>query len=202
MNRLQQSILIGSILGDGWIDAPSKGGSRWIIKYDDKYLPYLNWLYLKLRPLGLCEMKTKRGNYHQHYFSTKTSLEIAVWRKLFYPKGKKIIPNSIKKLLIDPISLAVWYMDDETLDNRSKNHFNASIATYCFSYVECLLLASTLMKNFKVEAKVHKCTMRGKTYYRLYIKSKSMSKFINLISKYIQPCMAYKINRSYYQQLR
>jgi len=202
MNRLQQSILIGSILGDGWIDTPSKGGSRWIIKYDDKYLPYLNWLYLKLRSFGLCEMKSKSGNYHQHYFSTKTSQEIVVWRKLFYPKGKKIIPNSIEKLLIDPISLAVWYMDDGTLDNRSKNHFNASIATYCFSYVECLLLAETLMKNFKIKARVHKCTMRGKTYYRLYIKSESMNSFINLISKHVQPCMAYKINRSYYQQLR
>ena len=40
----------------------------------------------------------------------------------------KIIPHDIQKILNNPISLAVWYMDDGSLDYRPKYHHNASIS--------------------------------------------------------------------------
>ncbi|MBI2008067.1 hypothetical protein HYS82_00205 [Candidatus Amesbacteria bacterium] len=192
MDKTSQNILIGSILGDGHLDKPTKNGSRWILKYDDKCLEYLLWLHDKLLGLESSEVKPKK-NYHQHYFSTKPSLEVGRFRRIFYLDGKKIVPEEIGNWLVDPLSLAVWYMDDGNLDRREKYHLNANIATYCFSYKECELLVKTLKSNFEVEARVHKCTMRGVRRYRLYIVSRSMDRFIKLVGPYIQPCLAYKI---------
>jgi len=191
MDEVVKSIMIGSILGDGFLDKPTRNGSRLTIKYDDKSITYLKWLHKKLANFGVSEIKKKRG-YHQHYFSTKPSFETAYLRNVFYPSGKKIIPFDIQKILNNPISLAVWYMDDGSLDYRLKYHRNASIATFCFSYKDCELLAKTLKVNFGVEARVHLSTMRGKKYYRLYITSKSFNDFMKLIKPYINPCMRYK----------
>lgn len=192
MDKVCQSILIGSILGDGWLERPTGNGSSWYMKYDDKSLSYLKWLHSQLNQLIPSEIKTKL-NYHQHLFHTKSSLEIGYFRDIFYPKGKKIVPLQIKALLTDPLSLAIWYMDDGSLDFRDKYHFNSTVATFCFSYEECELLVETLKENFDVKARVHKSTMRGKVGYRLYILSKSMERFIQIIRPYIQPCFSYKI---------
>ena len=192
MDRTVKSILIGSILGDGHIEPSTRNGSRWVVKYDDKYLPYLDWLHRSTRSLRLNEIKAKK-NYHQHYFATKPLKELAYYREHFYPEGKKIIPEDMGSLLKDNLSLAVWYMDDGNLDFRNKYHFNASIATFCFSYKECVHLALVLKDNFDIEARVHKSTMRGKLQYRLYIAAGSMERFIDLIRPYIQSVFLYKI---------
>lgn len=191
MDEEIRSIIVGSVLGDGYMPTPTRNGSRLVIKYDDKSLPYLRWLHKKLTKLGVGKI-TKKPKYHQHYFSTNPSFETAYLRDIFYPYGKKIIPLDIQKILNNPRSLAVWYMDDGSLDYRPKYHRNASLATFCFSYEENELLAKTLKVNFNIEARVHLSTMRGKKYYRLYITAKSFDDFMSIIKPYINPCMKYK----------
>jgi hypothetical protein len=192
MDNISKNILIGSVLGDGWLDKPTRNGSHWTIKYDEKSLSYLEWLHSKvstLFPKGI----RKKPKYHQYFIYSEVSLEIAEFRRVFYPEGKKIVPKNIKNLLTDPLSLAVWYMDDGSLDKRDKYHLNATIATFCFSYKDCELLAKALKDNFGVEAHVHKSTMRQKIGYRLYIVSKSMGRFMQIIQPFIQPCFRYKL---------
>jgi len=196
-----KNIVVGSVLGDGYLTKPSKKGSRLWLKYNDKSLSYLKWLHEKLMPIGVGEIKIKRG-YNQHYFLTDSSLEIADLRNSFYSNGKKGIPANIQDILTDPLSLAIWYMDDGCLDYRAKYHCNSTFATFYFSYEDCGRLAETLEVNFGVKARVHECTMRGKMYYRIYILSESMNKFFDIIRKYIQPCMSYKISYSNHQQSR
>ena len=189
-------IVIGSILGDGHLTRPYKAGgnSGLYIKYDDKALDYLKWLHSTLSSIEPLSIKAKVvGGYHQHYFQTRASKKIGDLRRIFYPKGKKIIPLDIKNLLLSPRSLAVWYMDDGTLDNRAKYHRNAMFATYGFSFKDCYLLSGQLKEIFDVDVSVTKCTMRNKVYPRLYVKSCSMDRFISLISPYIHPVFKYKI---------
>ena len=65
---------------------------------------------------------------------------------------KKIVPKNIELILIDPIALAIWYLDDGT-----KRNYNACrFATQSFSLEENLLLQSTLETNFKLIVKVDK----------------------------------------------
>ena len=196
MNEKIKAIFVGLILGDGYL-TPFVGRSRQSrieVKGDNKNLPYLKWLHLQLEPIGVSDLKPKK-NYHQHRFYTKTTEEIGELRKLFYPNGQKIVPWNIKKFLKDPLSLAVWYQDDGTLDCRSKYHYNALFATHCFSFSDCKLLVKTLSKNFNLDVRVCKCQMRGKINYRLYITSSSMTRFISLIKPYINPCFEYKIRK-------
>ena len=194
MSEKLKDILIGLILGDGHL-TEFNGKSRkssLLLKSDNKTLSYLRWLHQELQPLGVSELTPKK-NYHQHYFRTRWNKEIGELRSLFYPDGIKIIPQNIKELLVRPITLAIWYQDDGTLDCRSKYHYNALFATHCFSFDECVLLAETLRTNFDLDASVCKCQMRGKIRYRLYIKSKSMKRFIDLVKPFINSSFEYKI---------
>lgn len=196
MNERIGAILIGLILGDGHLTS-FKGASRQSrldMKCDDKNLAYLRWLYRQLKPLGVSDLKPKK-NYHQHRFYTKASREVGELRRLFYPKGKKIVPKEIKNILKNPLSLAIWYQDDGTLDCRSKYHYNAMFATHCFSFNGCRLLAEALKENFDLDVRVCKCRMRDKIRYRLYITSPSMAHFVGLIKPYINPCFRYKIRK-------
>lgn len=196
MNTKIKAILVGLILGDGHL-TPFVGKSkrsRMEVKGDNKSLSYLRWLHQELQPLGISELKPKK-NYHQHRCYTKTTEEIGKLRKLFYPRGEKIIPAQIKTLLKKPLTLAVWYQDDGTLDCRDKYHYNAMFSTYCFSFNDCQLLVNALRKNFKLDARVCKCQMRGKTRFRIYITASSMERFIKIIKPYINPCFEYKIRK-------
>lgn len=203
MKEKIRAILVGSILGDGYL-TPYTGKSRKSkidIKGDNKSLTYLQWLHKQLQPIGVSDLKPKK-NYHQHRFYTKSNEEIGKFRKLFYPKGIKIIPKNIKFFLKNPLTLAVWYQDDGTLDCRDRYHYNAMFATYCFSFHNCQLLAKALKENFNLDVRVYKCTMRGKTRYRLYITASSMPSFIKLIKPFINPCFNYKIRKLTSQQQR
>lgn len=112
---------------------------------------------------------------------------------MFYPNNVKGIPKDIQTYLADSLTLAVWYQDDGTLDFRSGYHANALFATHCFTQNECQLLANALRVNFDLDVRVCRCLMRGKLYFRLYVCSKSMNRFMQLIEPYIQPCFHYKL---------
>lgn len=196
MDKKWKQVVVGLILGDGNLRPPTKrkGESLLDVKYNDRYLSYLRWLHQVFQPIGVNPIRSKK-EYNQHRFYTKPSKEMGDLYKIFYPQGKKIVPKEIFKLLSHPLSLAVWYMDDGSLDFRDKYHFNACFATYNFSKNDCELLREVLDLNFGLKAKVHKSTMRGKIYFRLYILAGSMEKFIKLVSPYILPCFSYKISK-------
>ena len=197
MSEKQRAILIGLVLGDGYL-TPFKGNSRKSaldMKANQKELEYLQWLRSELKSLGISRLRFRIED-SQYRFVTRRLMEIGQLRKIFYSKGKKTVPGDIVKYLKNPLTLAVWYQDDGTLDSRKRYHHNALIATHCFSFKNCQLLAQALKTNFNLDVRVCRCLMRGKLHYRLYIASKSMGKFFTLIMPYIKPCFAYKIRHS------
>lgn len=194
MKRRTKAILLGLILGDGHLMKPYGNAARSAldIKYDQKHLSYLTWLHQELAELNPSPIRRKQG-FHQYRFYTEKRDDIGLLRRQYYPKGTKRVPTDIIKHLTDPLTLAVWYQDDGTLDFRRGYHANALIATHCFSRHECELLAKALNANFGLDVRVCRCLMRGKLYYRLYITSKSMERFMELISPYMNKCFQYKI---------
>lgn len=190
-----RNIIVGSLLGDGWLDplSPQTGTSTYHLKQDDKRLSYLTWVRNQILELNPSALKAKRG-YTQHHFYTQARQDLGELRKQFYPgEGKKRVPESILKLLNDPLSLAIWYQEDGTLDRRSKYHWNIRIATYCFPYEDCVRLCDTLKINFDLDVSVCRCKMREKVYYQLYVPSRSMENFISLVRPHISPVFSYKI---------
>jgi len=203
VRRSVQKIIIGSLLGDGWLNpmTPTQKSS-YRVKYSDRSIGYLTWIHDQVAELKPSELKSI-PKYSQHLFYTESRTDLGEFRKLFYPnEGEKRVPQNIKSLLKDPLSLAVWFMDDGTLDFRDKYHRNALFATHCFSFNDCNLLSDMLRENFGLKVSVCKCQMRGKMYYRLYVYSESMKLFEDIIKPFMHKDYAYKIRNCQGQQQR
>lgn len=186
--------MIGLILGDGHLTKSNgaAGTSALDLKYDEKYLGYLQWIHQALQELNPSLIRRKKG-FHQYRFYTERRKDIGELRRKFYPDDIKCVPEDIHQYLKDPLTLAIWFQDDGTLDFRKGYHANALFATHCFSQAECMVLANALGKNFDLDIRVCRCLMRGKLYFRLYVTSKSMGKFMQLIEPYMQQCFHYKL---------
>ena len=197
MEKQTQDIVVGSLLGDGWLDAlsPRTGTSIYRLKYDDRSLAFLKRMRQALSELEPSDLKTK-PKYTQHFFYTRAREDIGKLRRIFYPhEGRKRVPENIGSLLTNPLSLAIWYQDDGTLDRRSKYHWNSRIATYCFPEEDCVRLKNALRDNFGIEVSVCRNSMRGKVYYELYVLSKSMEQFVDIVRPHMHQTFAYKILR-------
>ena len=115
LKAVQRQIIVGSMLGDGYL-YPTVSNPRYQLQ--NKQKPDL-------------------GGYY--WFKTIAHKELLEYREIFYKNRTKIIPNNIGDLLKTSLSLAVWYMDDGSI-NRSGINLN----TQSFFYQENLLLQKTL----------------------------------------------------------
>lgn len=172
------NVLIGSILGDGYI---TKLGRIQISKQQK----YLEWKYQMLRGIvstSILQAKRERspGMITTSYrFWTKQYFR--PWRNIFYPCGKKIIPKGIRGLF-SPLVLAVWYMDDGFL--RKKNAIG--IATDRFSENGLLEIQKSLIKQYGIESSI---VYRG----RIYLGKEATRRFVKVVQPFIIPSMQYKL---------
>lgn len=195
MTKQTEAMLVGLILGDGYLSESRRKDRKTSyldLKYDEKYLGYLRWIHGEIQELNPSEIKKKK-DFHQYRFYTEAREDIGSLRNIFYPNNVKIIPKNIIEYLKDPLSLAIWYQDDGTLDFRDKYHANSLFATHCLSKTDCERLADTLRIIYSLDVRVCRCQMRGKLYFRLYVTSKSMQRFMDIIDPYIQECFQYKL---------
>lgn len=151
------------------------------------------WLYDQL--FDLCRTEPQqRKDTNQWYFSTRALEELTDLQKIFYFQRKKRVPSDVQHFITSPVSIAIWYMDDGTLDYRPKSHYNFRLSTDCFTSEENELLVSMLKKNFDISASISNSLCRGKKYNRLYIGSKGRDSFLDLVKPYmITPCFNRKI---------
>ena len=93
----------------------------------------------------------------------------------------------ISTLLTDPVSLAVWYMDD---GKRRPDCRAVYLDTICFTTSEQKRLIHCLNNNFGIEG----CSLHwnGEGYH-IYIPYPSSLQFRKVIEPHIIPSMAYKL---------
>jgi hypothetical protein len=183
-SREQQSIITGSLLGDGHLSNPRKGNSSLNKCQCLKHLEYLEWhkdqfeghtTDIKIYDNYANGKKYKKCNLHWRahpYFS--------LLRKKWYPVGKKIVPSDLQ---LDPLSIAVWYFDDgyNSLENRT-----IKIATCSFQVPEIEFLIAQL-NQFDI-----KCRIAPRNF--LYVYSECYKTFIDLVKPYMNwPCFDHKI---------
>lgn len=114
-------------------------------------------------------------------FLPVVSLVLPIYIVKFYLNKRKIIPPNLE---LNEQILAVWYMDDGSLCDKSYY-----LNTQQFPEQEQLLLSRLLLRGFGLTAKRDK----DKRYYRLRFNVKESKKFVDLIRPYIIPSMAYKV---------
>lgn len=190
--------VIGTILGDGYI---TKRGS---LQVDQKVFDYAEWKFLYLKNLQgnvlpestkistVRRSHKKTGNQStSHRFNTKTMFE--EWRKLFYiesfiagQNAVKKIPDNLADLLVYPISLAIWFMDDGGKGGNTKHGRIISVAG--FSDKDTEILQSTLMCNFNISMTFH----AKESSRQLFIPVGEYKKWDHLIYPFIIPSQRYK----------
>jgi len=193
LTEKQKAIIIGNVLGDGGIyRSHTSGNGQFYIKQCNKYKDYVYWLFEELKNLCPSVPKFKKA-YNQWYFYSRNLENLEEIRKAFYYNGKKKVPKDIKEWFTLPLSLAVWYMDDGSLDFRPKDHYNFSFSTNAFSVEENYLLINVLKENFGINATVQTPLCRGKRYPEIYIGVAGRDRFLSLVKPYVLNCFKHKI---------
>jgi len=188
--RIQREIIAGSMLGDGSIEARGPS-ARLQIKQAERYGQYVQWLYQYFQ--DFCNLVPKqRQDTRQWYFATRYESGWLSWHKLFYSNGRKFIPSNIGGFLT-PLSIAVWYMDDGTLDYRVGSHCACSLIVNCFKRSEVELLQYVLREKFGVISSIQNPLCRGKRYLRLYVGRDGRETLLRLIKPHIIDCFKYKL---------
>ena len=183
LNQLQKSFLIGTLLGDGYI-RQIKGRKNAFLEVNHSITQreYVEWKYELLKNLTRSGPKSRNGNGTRiaYRFFTKQHPEFTKTMDLFYKDKKKCIPD----IILDPISLAVWFMDDGSRCSKDNVYLN----TQQFSKNDQYKLLK-LLKNMGLNGTLNK----DKEYYRIRFKTSSIPKLFNIVKNYIIPSMKYKI---------
>jgi len=181
----QKSLIIGCILGDGYLRRLEGRKFAFLeVNHSIKAKDYVDWKYEILK--DICKNPPKErivGEGRVAYrFFTKEHPEIDKLYELFYEKGKKKIP---KNFSLDPLALAVWFMDDGSKTKKGDVYLNSQ--QFDWKSQRRLLHALRMMG---IRARMNK----DKKYWRIRIKRESIPKFLEIIKPYIHPSMSYKIS--------
>lgn len=182
-----RDILIGAILGDGYLEPHGKG-VRLQIKHSVRFRDYVEWKRKQLRQLKPSSIYHCEGKYPSLRFVTRSHPLLISLREKFYYDGTKHIPDDIGSLLNSPLSLAVWFMDDATIDKRQGSIL---FETQSFSRKEIEKLRQCLRDNFGIESSIHKSgRMRG---LRLYIPVAQSKRLVEILKPFMVKSMRYKV---------
>lgn len=177
----QKSIVSGTLLGDGTLR--KRKNTLLEINHSAKQKDYVFWLYSRLSSFVLTPPKLRKSgiNRFSFRFTTKSMFELNDFYYSFYMfRGMKIVP---RKLTLDPLSIAIWFMDDGSKD-RDSYYLN----TQQFSIDDQEFLLS-ILKNFGLYGALNV----DKQYFRIRLYKSSVQRFNNIINPYIIQSMRYKI---------
>lgn len=200
LSQQQQDILLGLLLGDGSLEFNGYQGTRLQIKQSVRKQEYVLWLYDQFKEY-VSTPPQQRLDTKQWYFATRSMRDFTLLYEQFYPGGIKTVPSTISDMFQNPLTLAIWYMDDGSLDFREKYHYSFSLSTDAFSRDEVELLQQILQVTFNIEASIQQPSSRGKRYCKLYIGVQSRDRFLDLIQPHIVRCFNYKLPPREYHNL-
>lgn len=183
LTQLQKSFVIGTLLGDGYIrQAKGRKNAFLEVNHSITQKEYVEWKYNILKNLTRSGPKSRNGNGTRiaYRFFTRQHPEFTKIMDVFYKDRKKCIPN----LKLDPMMVAVWFMDDGSRCNKENVYLN----TQQFSKEDQYKLLESL-KEIGLEGTLNK----DKEYYRIRFKTSSIPKLFGIIKEFIIPSMKYKI---------
>lgn len=185
LTQLEKSVIVGSLFGDGYLRiVPGRLNALLEINHTIHQKEYVDWKYQMLKSICKSAPVARRGNGRRiaYRFNTKQHPGLTALHKLFYVNGKKHIPDNIT---INPLGLAVWYMDDGSKCSEDNFYLN----TQQFDLAgqnNCMKILS----RFGIESSIN----RDKIYYRVRVKKSSVRKLVEVINPYIIPSMKYKLS--------
>lgn len=194
LNKHEEAAVIGMILGDGYLQKTGTKNARLRLEHSAKQKAYLLWKAALLPRFfqGKSTMLTRvhpitKQSYHYVRHQSSSSPALGTLRTIFYPEGKKHIPQNLERFMISPLTLAIWHMDDGYYDKKDNDIYLYLGRT---SKREAEIASDVIKKKFDLENSVVDKKIKG---FVLYFSPRVARKFAQLIKKYILPEMAYKI---------
>jgi len=191
LNRIQEEIITGHMLGDGCIVKPFRNS---VFKLRRSYndFEYLDWTYNNFKNLSTNGIIIS-DNYNKIYkkmhkacaFQTMALNCLNKYREKWYPNGIKIVPRDLK---LTPLILAIWVADDGCI----KKYSNSSLiefATQSFIYEDVIFLKKMLENFVGEEFNIYKlnekiCVIK-KDQYMISGSSKACNKVLEIIKPYL-----------------
>lgn len=193
VTKRQREILIGILLGDGYLQKTGKRNARLKLEHPEQQREYLFWKYEQLR--NLMQDKPQRierynpvwkRTYTYYRCQTHSMPLLGRYKRYFYDEqGRKRVPENIAQLLKSPLSLAVWFMDDGHYYPRDGV---AYIYLPRYSEEDLKRLVTALEENFGLRPMV----VWKKGYPCLYFPRQETEKLMALIKPWVLPCMKHK----------
>ena len=162
---------------------PGRSDAFLEINHSIKAKEYVDYKYESLKRLCESAPKERASNEGRvaYRFFTKQSKELTDLYNQFYKNNKKIIP---KDLVLDPIILAVWYMDD---GSKCRDH-DIYLNTQQFSINDQKILLYKL-RLLGINGRLNK----DKKYFRIRLLKPSIKTFMKIIFPYVVNAMQYKL---------
>lgn len=196
----QLQICYGGLLGDFGIHAYTKVrlSSNYLECYHgEEQVPYLKWIQQEFASLD-CRYnewtkywKEYNREYTRYWIETVCHPTFTDLRKEIYEDGglgkNKIITREWLDR-IEPLGLAVWYMDDGTFHKQA----GCYLCTDCFSYQEHKTIQEWFKDRWGVDTNIY----QWQKYWRLQIpskKGKNRKKFLSIVKKHLLPIFEYKL---------
>ena len=195
LNEEEKQIIIGSLLGDGyiWRGKELLNSSYLILEQGARQIDYLLWKGQKLKKIG-CKFyqyykySTVVSRYtSRNQIRSTCSYMIGNLCKEFYNENGKIIKEEIINQLT-PLGLAIWYMDDGTYCKRNTI---CELCTQSFSYEDNKKIVKMLKEKFDIQTEIYKGHKENQYVIRFF--GENRKKFFNLIRPHIFYKMRYKI---------
>jgi len=203
----EKAVLIGGILGDEII-VKRDGSYRYRVQHSSGQAEYVHWKRRKLKSKCTRTQPPKnypttreggdsKGRYEVTEFYTDSGMYLKEIHDLLYkklPNGRyrrTITKETIDHLPVDPLVIAVWYMDDGSIRNDC---YAGKISTQGFTYEENELLCDYLRK-FNIDCHVVKHTEVSHQWY-ITIPAHTFGQLISTIEPFVRevPSMIYKLN--------
>jgi len=144
-----KEMLDGELLGDGSI-VPS-GLRTAVYGHGSKHRQYVVWLAEEFAKHGLMQSGSIRrtvnylgGNHSSitYVYRSRSYPELMVFRRRFYPQGKKIVPED---LVLTPIVVRQWYLGDGQIHGPPRQRASITLHTCAFDAASIDILLKGLL---------------------------------------------------------
>lgn len=188
-----RDVVVGTILGDGCLERNGRN-VRLRIDHSVRQRALVEWKLTELSELTPSTPRLVRrrdartGQVHENYrFATCTTSRLNEFFDLFYPKNRrKRIPSCIDDILISPVAVAVWYMDD---GGRRGDCRSGYLNTNAYAVDDVGLLKQCLERRLGITTSTHFAA--GKP--RIYIPQSQFLRFCDIIRPHVISEMNYKL---------
>lgn len=189
----EKQVIIGSLLGDGYIHIGNKSNSSTylILEQGIKQLNYLFWKGMRLKRLNAKFYQYYKYNNVKKRVTTRNQVRTSSFYIIgdmipyFYKEDGKYINPEVLNHLEAP-GIAIWFMDDATAYKHG-----GSIATQSFSLSDNQLLCDFFINKFKITPHI----LKNNDQPILAFDTKEFKKLCDLVEPYMFHEMMYKINK-------